>query len=444
MVDLSKWIYKKRFRYTGSVDGTLDLPVIIDVNYVHGITAPDFKDVRFILEGETEFLTYNRLGYIEGISARFIVEILDMPVSPGEVNLIVLAGNPEAEYEGIDISDTFFVEKFEGTTLDINKWDVDSAFSYNLVQNEMQIYSINTGTSGWDYNIGKQIKAKLNLPNKFKVLYKLRNNEADSGRTSLTGIGITDPTNYHFAHGIIRNADGTANFYNEIKNGNSVIAPPGTYFEMELRRLGSNKTLVYRDGIKVVDRTDNYTNNKVAILGWRTWTHADYVGIKEFCILNDTENPPTVEDESEWLFNFDGELTRLIYDIPTAKNFKTVFCIRSIANLTKTVFNIRGLKTKDIRLICGIKSVYVIRTAMEQKLQFTITEQSPAIDIPATFMINGFMMKTLLVRGWITYDPLGLPGVDENVTQASESEPISEKIENDETIAVLVGGHTYV
>ena len=446
MVDLSKWIYKKRFRYTGSVDGTLDLAEVINVNYVHGITAPDFKDIRFVLEGETEFLKYSRVSYIEGISAKFIVEILDMPVSPGEINLIVLAGNPEAEYEGIDISDTYFVEPFDGTSLDTDKWVSDGKIIYRLVNNEMQIYDV-LWEGVYDSNVGKQIRANFTLPNKFKVNYKIRHTEVNGGRTCYTGIGITKEDNVHFASGFIRNQEGpVSKTYNSIWPNYTydTPAPANNSFDMEIRRLGSNKTVIYRNGTKVVERTDNYVNNKLVIHGMRNWAHTNFVGISELYLVATTENPPTVEDESEWLFNFDGEITRLIYDIPTKTDLKTIFCIRSIGNLTKTIFNIRGLKTKDIRLICGIKSVYVVRTAMEQKLQFTITEQSPAVDVPVTFMINGFMMKTLLVRGWITYDPLGLPGVDENVTEPAADEPITEKIENDETITVLVGDHTYV
>jgi hypothetical protein len=445
MVSIDDWAFKKSRRFTGSPDGVLTYHVEeVIVIYEDGLCNPDFSDVRFIDESDN-FLVYSRKNYVDSSVAIFLVEISSVPVSPSEFTFYILAGNPDAIYEGVDISNGFFVERFEGSSLDGSKWDSDGKIIYRLVNNEMQIYDV-LWEDVYDSSVGKQIRANFTLPNKFKVKYNIRHTETNNGRTCYTGVGITKSDNVHFATGFIRNQEGPTNkYYNS-------IWPDYTYdihsnvndsFEMEIRRLGSNKTLIYRNGTKIVERTDSYVNNKLVIHGMRNWTHPDFVGISELYLVSTTENPPNFEEESEWEYNQTFNDFRFLFGVNFPTDVRLRFCVRPLKDDFRLLASIRGFESLDFRTILNIQSRYKLSFLANFSLTYTILPLASSSDNRLVFYITGDMVKSLLIKGLISYDILGLPNENENML-GEEGEGIEENIDEEGSFIVIIGDTTYV
>lgn len=443
------WLYYQDREIIGSPDKILtDHEVEYTIDYNPNKMKSDFGDIRFSIGGTP--CQYYEKEKVDSDYCIFIVKIPEIPLNPESIIVRIHSGNNGAVSESTKEAYTFLGRP------DNEDWllndatfahigDYNNSAKFDTVNNKLALLD-KTNYSGGN------AKAKKTVLDGFHIQYNT--NRYYDGMVFI--FYFLDLNNYMAA--IVQKRTSFGHYLKIIKVVNGTTTELATTYNNPYEgewngivdiKVSDNLIEVYYNNTLKINYNGSYPKAGNAF-GFNAWSggwaanlsYAYLIG--EVILRKYVINAPTVEPASDWL-NFSSYLdykTEAI--IPHNPKFRTVYCIRSIRNDTQTIFNIRGLKTKLIRLICGTRTVYAVRTAVEYPIQFTIPANTPATDIETTFMVNGFMVKTVLVRGWITYDPLGLPGVDENVTEPAEDEPITEKIENDETITVLVGDHTYV
>jgi hypothetical protein len=128
MADYSKWTHIAIVPVTGSTN----IPIGYLLNYPLKITIPyapqmnlDFSDIRF-----GNYL-YEKIGYVSGVSAIFYVYIPYIRGYPLVDDLYIWSGNPDAIDMSVkgSILDPYYPmlnEDFDGTELNLSKWDVNS------------------------------------------------------------------------------------------------------------------------------------------------------------------------------------------------------------------------------------------------------------------------------------------------------------------------------
>lgn len=443
------WLYYQDKGITGSPDKILtNFEVEYTIEYNPNKMKSDFGDIRFSIGGTPcQYYEKEKVNFDYCI---FIVKIPEIPLNPDSILVRIHSGNNDAISESTKEAYTFLGRPdHEDWTLNNSSFvhigDFNSSAKFDTVNNKLSLID-KTNYSGGNAEAKKTVLDGFDLTFNVERYYD----------GLVFAFYVLDSNNYMAA--IIQKRINFGHYLRIIKVVNGTTTELATTFDnpyegawngiVEIKVLDNLIQVYYNSALKIsYSSSFPKAGDRFGFNAWSGgWGASDsYAYLKGDVVLRkNTENLPVVEPVGEWL-NYSSYLDfKSIAVIPHAKTVRTRYCIKSKRYDTDTIFNIRGLKSKLIRLICGTRTVYSVRTAKEYPLQFEIPVNSPAFDTKTSFMIGGVMSKIVLVRGWVTFDPLGLPGVDENVTQTREGEPVTEKIEKDESITVLIGDHTYV
>jgi hypothetical protein len=158
------WSYRKSHVIVGSTAGAVaDYQVRVTVHYEDGVDngehvylggkcRADFGDVRFTAGDGSTLLDYWMEERADFGYAVFWVKVPNIPAYPGEAAIYVYYGNEAAGTTSNGDAVFLFFDDFLGSTLDPNKWTVDSGITYSVVNGRLVVADLSTAQ--WNVRYG--------------------------------------------------------------------------------------------------------------------------------------------------------------------------------------------------------------------------------------------------------------------------------------------------
>jgi len=173
---LEGWQYRKSHEIQGSTVGAVtDYQIKIIVHYgsgedsgehvyLDGKCRTDFGDIRFTSDDGVTELSYWIEEKVDGDYAVFWIKVPSIPASPDTATIYIYYGRSDATTTSNGENAFIFFDHFEGTSLDLTKWDVKQG-DVSIADSELKLTGT-TGTRGLRegktaFSIGKAIHTKV-------------------------------------------------------------------------------------------------------------------------------------------------------------------------------------------------------------------------------------------------------------------------------------------
>jgi len=175
----SSWNYRRPITITtGSASTPANYQVKIDVSYDSDMLA-DFADIRFTDSDGKTLIDHWRESFLASNSAVFWVEVPDSIPANSSKTIYMYYGNPSASSASNGNKTFDFFDDFPGTSLDLNKWEVD--VGNPMVNNALYLDDEERlHTRSWDGNTTRV---------RFKTVWPNETGKSVEGYTGLKAFG---------------------------------------------------------------------------------------------------------------------------------------------------------------------------------------------------------------------------------------------------------------
>jgi len=286
MSDFSLWNVTIEREVPGSVDGILTyFPVAIRILYNSNINT-DFSDVRFSLDDDVTELSYYIVDKVDQDYADFLVKIPSIPSAPDSINIHIHTGNPQATISTSDPNSVYILyDDFNGSTLDLTKWILDSG----TVTLADSIATLENDQNNW---LG--ISSIINYIDKCSVEMRIKNNSLNmmvglaGQHSTMTGDVIV--LLWYLGYNVLTCIQDVCN--------DDIVLPDlsDDFHDVKMNvspEIPNVETFVdnISKGVSTVDIPIGPYQFMATQLSYGGIINLDYVKISKF-----TENPPVVED----------------------------------------------------------------------------------------------------------------------------------------------------